>query len=99
MLYFLQEKELIQRQEEFKRQLEIWKEEEKMRMNSKIDEVKQACQRDMDSMHQKNRNLEKVCFYFIYSTFSCSKLIISNNNIYNTICWISKFAGFKWTWL
>uniref|UniRef100_A0A8C1SUW9 Cilium assembly protein DZIP1 n=1 Tax=Cyprinus carpio TaxID=7962 RepID=A0A8C1SUW9_CYPCA len=53
-----QEKELIQRQEEFKRQLEIWKEEEKMRMNSKIDEVKQACQRDMDSMHQKNRNLE-----------------------------------------
>ncbi|NP_001299827.1 cilium assembly protein DZIP1 isoform 1 [Danio rerio] len=53
-----QEKELIQRQEEFKRQLEIWKEEEKMRMNSKIDEVKQACQRDMDSMHQRNRNLE-----------------------------------------
>ncbi|XP_067315085.1 cilium assembly protein DZIP1 isoform X2 [Pseudorasbora parva] len=53
-----QEKELIQRQEEFKRQLEIWKEDEKMRMNSKIDEIKQACQRDMDSMHQKNRNLE-----------------------------------------
>uniref|UniRef100_A0A8C2B0E4 Cilium assembly protein DZIP1 n=1 Tax=Cyprinus carpio TaxID=7962 RepID=A0A8C2B0E4_CYPCA len=53
-----QEKELIQRQEEFKRQLEIWKEEEKMWMNSKIDEVKHACQRDMDLMHQKNRNLE-----------------------------------------
>ncbi|XP_043096939.1 zinc finger protein Dzip1 isoform X1 [Puntigrus tetrazona] len=53
-----QEKELIQRQDEFKRQLEIWKEEEKMRMNSKIDEVKQVCQRDMDSMHQRNRNLE-----------------------------------------
>uniref|UniRef100_A0A672S2S8 Cilium assembly protein DZIP1 n=1 Tax=Sinocyclocheilus grahami TaxID=75366 RepID=A0A672S2S8_SINGR len=53
-----QEKELIQSQEEFKRQLEIWKEEEKMRMNGKIDEVKQACQRDMDSMHQQNRNLE-----------------------------------------
>ncbi|XP_073707826.1 cilium assembly protein DZIP1 isoform X2 [Garra rufa] len=53
-----QEKDLIQRQEEFKRQLEIWKEEEKMRMNGKIDEVKQACQRDMDLMHQKNRNLE-----------------------------------------
>ncbi len=70
ILYFLQEKELIQRQEEFKRQLEIWKEEEKMRMNSKIDEVKQACQRDMDSMHQMNRNLENVCFYFIYSTLS-----------------------------
>ncbi len=70
ILYFLQEKELIQRQEEFKRQLDIWKEEEKMRMNSKIDEVKQTCQRDMDSMHQKNRNLENVCFYFIYSTLS-----------------------------
>ncbi|XP_051753327.1 cilium assembly protein DZIP1 isoform X2 [Ctenopharyngodon idella] len=53
-----QEKELIQRQEEFRRQLEIWKEDEKMQMNSKIDEIKQACQRDMDSMHQKNRNLE-----------------------------------------
>lgn len=53
-----QEKELIQRQEEFKRQLEIWKEDEKMQMNSKIDEVKQACQRDMDSMHHRNRNLE-----------------------------------------
>ncbi|XP_051568712.1 cilium assembly protein DZIP1-like isoform X2 [Myxocyprinus asiaticus] len=53
-----QEKELIQRQEEFKRQLEIWKEDEKIRMNSKIDEVKQACQRDMDSIHQRNRNLE-----------------------------------------
>ncbi len=39
-------------------------------MNSKIDEVKQTCQRDMDSMHQKNRNLENVCFYFIYSTLS-----------------------------
>lgn len=64
ILYFLQEKELIQRQEEFRRQLEIWKEDEKMQMNSKIDEIKQACQRDMDSMHQKNRNLENVCFYF-----------------------------------
>lgn len=53
-----QEKELVQRQEEFKRQLEVWKEDEKMRMNSKIDEIKQACQRDMDSVHQKNRNLE-----------------------------------------
>ncbi|KAK7154851.1 hypothetical protein R3I93_009713 [Phoxinus phoxinus] len=53
-----QEKELIQRQEEFKRQLEVWREDEKMRMNSKVDEIKQACQRDMDSMHQKNRNLE-----------------------------------------
>ncbi|XP_057194842.1 cilium assembly protein DZIP1 isoform X2 [Triplophysa rosa] len=53
-----QEKELIQRQEEFNRQLEIWKEDEYIRMNSKIDEVKQACQRDMDSMHQRNRNLE-----------------------------------------
>ncbi|XP_051996393.1 cilium assembly protein DZIP1-like isoform X2 [Xyrauchen texanus] len=53
-----QEKELIQRQEEFKRQLEIWKEDEKIQMSSKIDEVKQACQRDMDSIHQRNRNLE-----------------------------------------
>ncbi|XP_051562506.1 cilium assembly protein DZIP1 isoform X2 [Myxocyprinus asiaticus] len=53
-----QEKELIQRQDEFKRQLEIWKEDEKIRMNSKIDEVKQACQQDMDSIYQRNRNLE-----------------------------------------
>ncbi|KAA0713353.1 Zinc finger protein [Triplophysa tibetana] len=53
-----QEKELVQRQEEFKRQLDSWKEDEYIRMNSKIDEVKQACQRDMDSMHQRNRNLE-----------------------------------------
>ncbi|XP_051985712.1 cilium assembly protein DZIP1-like isoform X2 [Xyrauchen texanus] len=53
-----QEKELIQRQDEFKRQLEIWKEDEKIRMNNKIDEVKQACQQDMDSIHQRNRNLE-----------------------------------------
>ncbi|TRY55668.1 hypothetical protein DNTS_016515 [Danionella cerebrum] len=53
-----QEKEHIQKQEEFKRQLEMWKEDEKRMMNNKIDEVKQACQRDMDSMHQKNRNLE-----------------------------------------
>lgn len=57
---FLQEKEIIQRQEEFKRQLEIWKEDESIRMISKIDEVKQVCQRDMDSMHQRNRNLENV---------------------------------------
>ncbi|KAK3574187.1 hypothetical protein QTP86_004413 [Hemibagrus guttatus] len=40
------------------KQLEFWKENEYVRMNRKIDEVKQACQRDMDSMHQKNRNLE-----------------------------------------
>ncbi|XP_056607460.1 cilium assembly protein DZIP1 isoform X2 [Triplophysa dalaica] len=53
-----QEKELVQRQEEFKRLLDSWKEDEYIRMNSKIDEVKQACQRDMDSMHQRNRNLE-----------------------------------------
>ncbi|XP_065149815.1 cilium assembly protein DZIP1 isoform X2 [Paramisgurnus dabryanus] len=57
-----QEKELIQRQEDFKRQLEIWKENENVRMNNKIDEVKQACQRDMDSMHQRNRDLESELF-------------------------------------
>ncbi|XP_007244256.3 cilium assembly protein DZIP1 isoform X1 [Astyanax mexicanus] len=54
-----QEKDLTQRHEEFMKQLEIWKEDERVRMNSKIDEVKQACQRDMDSLHQRNRNLEK----------------------------------------
>ncbi|MCI4375088.1 hypothetical protein PGIGA_G00105100 [Pangasianodon gigas] len=54
-----QEKDLTQKQADFMKQLEIWKETERVRMNSKIDEVKQACQRDMDSMHQKNRNLEK----------------------------------------
>ncbi|KAB5583866.1 hypothetical protein PHYPO_G00100700 [Pangasianodon hypophthalmus] len=54
-----QEKDLTQKQADFMKQLEIWKENERVRMNSKIDEVKQACQRDMDSMHQKNRNLEK----------------------------------------
>ncbi|XP_036426378.1 zinc finger protein Dzip1 isoform X2 [Colossoma macropomum] len=54
-----QEKDLTQKQEEFMKQLEMWKEDERVRMNSKIDEVKQACQREMDSLHQRNRNLEK----------------------------------------
>ncbi|XP_037392433.1 zinc finger protein Dzip1 isoform X4 [Pygocentrus nattereri] len=54
-----QEKDLNQKQEEFMKQLDMWKEDERVRMNSKIDEVKQACQREMDSLHQRNRNLEK----------------------------------------
>ncbi|XP_066519967.1 cilium assembly protein DZIP1 [Hoplias malabaricus] len=54
-----QEKDLTQKQEEFMKQLDIWKEEERVRMNSKIDEVRQACQTEMDSLHQRNRNLEK----------------------------------------
>ncbi|KAG7326729.1 hypothetical protein KOW79_010130 [Hemibagrus wyckioides] len=52
------EMDLTQKQADFMKQLEFWKENEYVRMNNKIDEVKQACQRDMDSMHQKNRNLE-----------------------------------------
>lgn len=51
------------------KQLEFWKENEYVRMNSKIDEVKQACQRDMDSMHQKNRNLENVSSDIYVQTF------------------------------
>ncbi|KAI4886638.1 hypothetical protein NFI96_012765 [Prochilodus magdalenae] len=54
-----QEKDLTQKQEEFMKQLEIWKEDERVRMNSKVDEVKQACQREIDSLHQRNRNLEQ----------------------------------------
>ncbi|XP_053540036.1 cilium assembly protein DZIP1 [Ictalurus punctatus] len=54
-----QENDLTRKQADFMKQLEVWKENEHVRMNSKIDEVKQACQREMDSMHQKNRNLEK----------------------------------------
>ncbi|XP_076871398.1 cilium assembly protein DZIP1 isoform X2 [Brachyhypopomus gauderio] len=53
------EKDLTQKHEEFKKQLEVWKEDERIRMNNKIDEVKQACQQEMDSLHQRNRNLEK----------------------------------------
>ncbi|XP_026870291.2 zinc finger protein Dzip1 isoform X2 [Electrophorus electricus] len=53
------EKDLTQKQEQFMKQLEVWKEDERVRMNHRIDEVKQACQREMDSLHQRNRNLEK----------------------------------------
>lgn len=59
----IQENDLTRKQADFMKQLEVWKENEHVRMNSKIDEVKQACQREMDSMHQKNRNLEKVSSY------------------------------------
>ncbi|KAK1798815.1 hypothetical protein P4O66_007091, partial [Electrophorus voltai] len=55
----IQEKDLTQKQEQFMKQLEVWKEDERVRMNHRIDEVKQACQREMDSLHQRNRNLEK----------------------------------------
>ncbi|XP_072539993.1 cilium assembly protein DZIP1 isoform X3 [Salminus brasiliensis] len=54
-----QEKDFTQKEEKFMKQLEIWKEDERVCMNSKIDKVKQACQREMDSLHQRNRNLEK----------------------------------------
>ncbi|XP_060724478.1 cilium assembly protein DZIP1 isoform X2 [Tachysurus vachellii] len=54
-----QEMDLKQKQADFMKQLESWKENEHVRMNSKIDEVKQACQRDMDTLHQKNKNLVK----------------------------------------
>lgn len=61
--------DLTQKQADFMKQLEFWKENEYIRMNSKIDEVKQACQRDMDSMHQKNRNLENVSSDIYVQTF------------------------------
>ncbi|KAI5108933.1 zinc finger protein Dzip1 isoform 1, partial [Silurus meridionalis] len=53
-----QEKDLTQKQADFMKQLEVWKENERVRMNSRIDEVKQACQKDMESMLQKNQSLE-----------------------------------------
>lgn len=55
--------DLKEKQADFMKQLEFWKENEQVRMNSKIDEVKQACQRDMDTLHQKNKNLVKVSSY------------------------------------
>ncbi|KAM9483720.1 cilium assembly protein DZIP1 isoform 1-T7 [Clarias gariepinus] len=54
-----QEKDLTQKQVDFMKQLEIWKENERVQMKSKIDDVKQACRREIDSIHQKNRNLEE----------------------------------------
>ncbi|KAI5613499.1 zinc finger protein Dzip1 isoform 1, partial [Silurus asotus] len=53
-----QEKDLTQKQADFMKQLEVWKENERVRMNSRIDEVKQACQKDMESIVQKNQSLE-----------------------------------------
>lgn len=58
-----QEKDLTQKQVDFMKQLEIWKENERVQMKSKIDDVKQACRREIDSIHQKNRNLEEVSYY------------------------------------
>ncbi|XP_027002759.2 cilium assembly protein DZIP1 isoform X5 [Tachysurus fulvidraco] len=54
-----QEMDLKQKQADFMKQLEFWKENEQVHMNSKIDEVKQACQRDMETLHQKNKKLVK----------------------------------------
>ncbi|KAF5899333.1 zinc finger protein DZIP1 isoform X1, partial [Clarias magur] len=54
-----QEKDLTQKQVDFMKHLEIWKENERVQMKSKIDDVKQACRREIDSIHQKNRNLEE----------------------------------------
>ncbi|XP_042560625.1 zinc finger protein Dzip1 isoform X1 [Clupea harengus] len=54
-----QEKDLSEKQEELKQDLEKWKADEKRSMNRQIDEIRESCQRDVHSLYQKNALLEK----------------------------------------
>ncbi|XP_030637608.1 cilium assembly protein DZIP1 [Chanos chanos] len=54
-----QEKDLGQKQEEFMKQLEIWKEDERVRLNRQMDDFRESCHQEADSLHKRNLNLEK----------------------------------------
>ncbi|XP_063068371.1 cilium assembly protein DZIP1 isoform X2 [Engraulis encrasicolus] len=54
-----QEPDLSERQEELKRELERWRVEERVAMSRQIEEIKESCQRDVNSLYHKNSMLEK----------------------------------------
>ncbi|XP_062384077.1 cilium assembly protein DZIP1 isoform X2 [Sardina pilchardus] len=54
-----QERDLNERQEELIRDLEEWKADERRTMERRIEEIRQHCQRDVDTLYHKNTLLEQ----------------------------------------